>query len=149
MIPVRSLEISFCSRPGLRDRLVHGDMVPGRAATVEAHGAAIDKRLDIDLRRAMDMAAEVQISVFLCETDTGTALVQGGRDLLRIIADGGDDSHSRDDDASHVQLPSAAIGARASPKRMLFKRFSSGDKVAVLSPCRRIPGTVMLRPRPA
>jgi len=25
---------------------------------------------------------------------------------------------------------------------MLFKRFSSGDKVAVLSPCRRIPGTV-------
>jgi hypothetical protein len=36
--------------PGIEDRLVHGDMVPGRAAAVEAHGAAIEQRRRIEGR---------------------------------------------------------------------------------------------------
>ena len=45
--PVRSLEISFASRPAVADRLLHRDMVPGRAAAQKAHRAAVDHLLGL------------------------------------------------------------------------------------------------------
>ena len=42
MMPVRSFEMSPSFEPGVADRLLHGDVVPGRAAAEEAHGAAVD-----------------------------------------------------------------------------------------------------------
>ena len=45
MMPVRSCEISLVLEAGIADRLLHGDVVPGRAAAEETHGAAIDRLL--------------------------------------------------------------------------------------------------------
>jgi hypothetical protein len=42
MMPVRSLDDVAFLEAGVADRLIHGDVVPGRAAAVEAHGAAVD-----------------------------------------------------------------------------------------------------------
>ena len=65
MMPVRSLEMSLSSRPAVADRLLHRDMVPGRAAAEEAHGAAVDHLVGIERRRAVHLAAEAELGVFV------------------------------------------------------------------------------------
>ena len=49
MMPVRSLEMSLVLEARVADRLVHGHVVPGRAAAVEAHGAAVDQFLGVEV----------------------------------------------------------------------------------------------------
>ena len=84
------------------DGLIHGDVVPGGAAAVEAHGAAVDDLLGSERRRAVDLAAKAELGVLVGAHDARLRLPQRSDDFLRIVADGGDDSHSRDHDASHM-----------------------------------------------
>ena len=65
MMPVRSLEISLVFEAGVADRLLHGDVVPGGAAAEEAHGAAVDATCRIERRRAVHLAAEAELGVFV------------------------------------------------------------------------------------
>ena len=101
MMPVRSFEISLVLEAGIADRLVHGDVVPGRAAAVEAHGAAVDHLFRIEARGAVDLAAEAELLVIRSLADAGLRLAQRGENFLRVVADGRDDAHPGDDDAPH------------------------------------------------
>jgi hypothetical protein len=94
MIPVRSFA-------GVGDGLVHGHMVPGRAAAVEAHGAAVDHFLGAQGRRPVDLAAEAEAGVVLGPAHARLRLAQRRHNFLRVVADGRDDAHPGDDDAPH------------------------------------------------
>ena len=86
---------------GIADRLIHGDVVPGGAAAVETHGAAIDDALGIDRRGTGYLAAEAVRGLRLGASDPGTGLAQGVQNLPGIVADGRDDAHPADDDTPH------------------------------------------------
>ncbi len=91
-------------QPGIGDGLIHGDMVPGGAGGVKAHGAAVDDLFRIERRGAMDLAAEAEFGIFLGAHDSRSRRAQRGRDFLGIIADRGDNADAGDDDASHDVL---------------------------------------------
>ncbi|MCR6656458.1 MAG: hypothetical protein NVV63_11750 [Opitutus sp.] len=79
MMPVRGFWMSFSSSPEFGDRLLHGDVVPGRALAHEAGGAAVEHFERIELGRAMDLAAEIQIGIFLRKDDAGRGSAQSFR----------------------------------------------------------------------
>ena len=87
MMPVRSLEMSLSSSAGVADRLLHGDVVPGGAAAEEAHGAAVDRLGRIERRRAVHLAAEAELGVFVGLHDAGLGLAQARQHFLRVVAD--------------------------------------------------------------
>jgi hypothetical protein len=51
--------------PSVTDRLIHRDMIPGRAGAVKAHRAPIERFLRIERRRAVDLAAETEFRVLI------------------------------------------------------------------------------------
>ena len=104
MMPVRSLETSLSCKPGVADRLLHRDVVPGGAAAEEAHGAAVDGFGRIERGRAVDLAAEAERGVFVGARNAGLGLAQARQHLLGVVADGRDDAHSGDDNPSHRSL---------------------------------------------
>ena len=63
-------------------------MVPGRAAAEKAHGAAVDHFRRIERGRAVHLAAEAELGVFLGAHDAGLGLAQAGQNFLRVVADG-------------------------------------------------------------
>ena len=58
--PVRGLEMSFSSSPASAMRLLHRHPAIAGAIALEAAGAAVDHRVEIDLQAAMHLAAEAQ-----------------------------------------------------------------------------------------
>ena len=74
--------------PGIADRLLHGDMVPGGAAAEETHGAAVDRFFGIERGRAVHLAAEAELGVFVGAHDAGLRLAQARQHLLGVVADG-------------------------------------------------------------
>jgi hypothetical protein len=74
--------------PGVAHRLFHSDVVPRCAATKKAQGAAIDGLLGIERRRAVNLAAESELGVFLRSDDARLCLTQAGENLLGVVADG-------------------------------------------------------------
>ena len=73
---------------GIADRLLHGDVVPGGAAAEKPHGAAIDRLGRVECRRALDLAAETELGIFIRARDAGLGLAQARQDFLRVVADG-------------------------------------------------------------
>ena len=114
MMPVRSLEISARLEAGIADRLLHGDVVPGGAAAEEAHGAPIDGLARIERGRAVHLAAEAELGVFVGAHDAGVRLAQRGQHFLRVVADGRDDAHPGDDHPPHASplVPATSPGRR-------------------------------------
>jgi hypothetical protein len=116
MMPVRGLTMSLVSspesrlQPGIGDGLVHGDMVPGGAGGVEAHGAAVDELFGVERRRAVNLAAKAQLGVFFGPHDAGPRLAQRSRDFLDVVADRRDNADAGDDDAPHDFTPLRAGG---------------------------------------
>ena len=87
-MPVRAIGNVVFLDAGIADRLLHGDVVPGRALPEEAHGAAVDRARRIERRRAVHLAAEAVLGEFLGARDAGLGLAQAGQHFLRIVADG-------------------------------------------------------------
>ena len=104
MMPVRSLETSLSVEAGVADRLLHGDVIPGGAAAEEAHGAAVDGFARVERGRAVHLAAEAELGIFVGAHDAGFGLAQRRQHFLRVVADRRDDAHPGDDDPLHVCL---------------------------------------------
>ena len=88
MMPVRSLETSVWLKPGILDRLLHRDMIPGRAFAEEAHRAAVDHAGRIERRRTLHLRAEAKLGVFLGARDAGFRLVKARKHFLGVVSDG-------------------------------------------------------------
>ena len=117
---------------GILDRLIHGDVVPGGAAAVEAHGAAVDHGRRIELRRAVDAAAETEPGVVLGGGDAGLRLAQTRGHLLGGVPDGGDDAHAGDDNALHDLNLSPIVrpgGCRGCPPGLSAPQPTAGSAV--------------------
>src|SRR5918998_351557 len=69
-----------------------------------AQAAAIDALGRVEGGRAVDLGAEAELGLVVGERDAGLRLAERGEHLLRGVADGRDDAHPRDDDASHRAL---------------------------------------------
>src|SRR5690606_30297424 len=97
--------------PRILDRLIHRNMVPCGAAAMESHRPTIDQRFDVNVRRAMHLAAEADFGIFLCPDDSGTAFAQRRKHFLDIVPDGGHDPHSGYRYSSHANSfpPSGGI----------------------------------------
>ena len=72
---------------GVADRLLHGDVVPGRAAAEEAHGAAIDRLFRIEGGRAVHLAAKAELGIFVGAGNAGPGLAQARQNFLGVVAD--------------------------------------------------------------
>src|SRR5262249_14490488 len=89
---------------GVADRLLHRDMIPGSTAAEEPHGAAVDRLVGVQRRRARHLAAKPKLSVLLGAHYAGFGLAQARQNLLGIVPDRRDDAHPGDDDTSHGSL---------------------------------------------
>src|SRR5215813_14703564 len=67
---------------GVTDRLVHGDVVPGGAAAVEAHCAAVDRPCRVERGRAVHLAAEAELGVLVGARDPGLRFAQAREHFL-------------------------------------------------------------------
>ena len=88
--------------PGIADRLLHGDMVPGGAAAEKAHGAAVDRLAGIEGGRAVHLGAEAELGIFVGAHDARFRFAQRSQHFLRVVADGRDDAHPGDDHPPHL-----------------------------------------------
>jgi hypothetical protein len=98
------LHIGFLEA-GIGDRLLHSDPVPGGAIAHEAANPAIDRAVKIELRSAMDLAAESEARVVVGLHDAGFRLTQRGKHLLAVVADARNNTDAGDDHTPHLQLP--------------------------------------------
>jgi hypothetical protein len=71
---------------------------------VKTHGAAIDNGARIERGCAMNLTTETKLRVIVGEGDAALRLAKACQDFLRVVANGLDDSHPRDDDPSHFHL---------------------------------------------
>src|SRR3546814_384325 len=117
-------------QPGIGDRLLHGQVVVGRTVAHEAQQLAVDTLGEIELHGAVDVAAEAKLLVLLGEHDARPARLEGGGDLLLVVADAGDDTdpgdhHAPQCDLRHAVAPAVA-GLANRPTRMSLasKTFS-------------------------
>ena len=101
MMPVRSLETSFGSRPASRiawSMATWFQAVPppwkrmARRSTIAG---------GVERRRAIDLGTEAVLSELFGPRDAGSGFVQAGENFLRRIADRRHDAHAGDDDTSH------------------------------------------------
>ncbi len=108
--------------PGIADRLLHGDMVPGRAAAEEAHRATIDRLLRIESGRSVHLTAKAEFGILIGARNSRFGFTQARQHFLGIVADRRDDTHPGDDDSSHECLvriatravnPAAAVSLRS------------------------------------
>src|SRR4029077_16727257 len=90
-------------KPGVTNRLFHGDEAPADTSLHDAARLAWNHRLPFEVRSAVDLAAETEFGVFLRVDDARLGLAQSGQHFLAIVADRGHDTHPRDDHASHCQ----------------------------------------------
>jgi hypothetical protein len=86
---------------GIENRLIHRDVIPGGAAAVEAHGAAVEHGARVEIGGAVDATAEAEPGVVCSRRDAGLRLAKTGDHFLRGVADRRNDSHAGDDDAIH------------------------------------------------
>jgi hypothetical protein len=62
-------------------------MIPGGAATEEAHGAAVDRLGRIEPGCALHLAAKAELGIVLGAADAGFGLPQARQHFLRVVAD--------------------------------------------------------------
>src|SRR5207248_6840593 len=69
------------------DCLLHRRIIPCRTVAHEATHPAIDSRIEIERRRAMDLAAKAKARVVIGSDDAGFSFPQRGNDFLRVVSD--------------------------------------------------------------
>src|SRR5690606_12465641 len=96
---------------GIANGLIHGDMIPGGAAAMKAHGATVDHGFHVDVGSAVNLAAKPDLGIFLCPDDAGPALAKRGQDFLAVVADRGYDPHTgyRYSSHAHSSPPSGGL----------------------------------------
>jgi hypothetical protein len=100
-------------------------MVVGRAVTHKPPCAPIDLRVEVDLQRPVDMAAEAEFAVLFAELDARPTGPQRVQDFTLAIADGGDDAQAGDYHPSHGRFDQAVVGAFGnSPTRNFFASWT-------------------------
>src|SRR5690606_30672051 len=105
-------------QPGIGDRLLHGDVVPGCALAHEAGGATVEHSEGIELGLAMHTATEIQVSIVLHEDNAWLGFAKADQHFIEIVADRGYDPHARDDDAPHAHVLLAADAQSADPSNV-------------------------------
>jgi hypothetical protein len=93
-------------QPGIGDGLLHGDIVVGRAVAHEPALALVDQRVEVDRRRAMNLAAKAVLGIVGREGNARAPLAQRSRNLRRVGSDRRHDADAGDDDAAHGRTPS-------------------------------------------
>ena len=73
--------------PGIADRLLHGDVVPGRAAAEEAHGATIDSLVRIESGRSVHLTAKAELGIFIGARNSRFGFTQTRQHFLGVVAD--------------------------------------------------------------
>ena len=63
---------------GIRDRLLHGDIVPGGTVAHEAADPAVDGAVEVEMRFAMDLAAEAELGIIIGLDDSRLCFPQRG-----------------------------------------------------------------------
>jgi len=101
-------------------------VVPGGAATVETHGAAIDQALGIERRGALHLRPEADLGVFLGARDARSGLAQRGNDFLGVVADGGYDPHPGHDHSPHLGLDSRLVLIAGRNRYRMDRRLNAG-----------------------
>src|SRR5215468_10851566 len=91
-------------KPGILDRLLHGDVIPRGAVAEETHRAAVDHTGRIERGRALHLRTEAKLGIFLGTRDAGFGLVKARKHFLGVVSDGRDNAHPRDDNPPHVRL---------------------------------------------
>ncbi len=91
-------------KPGVLDRLLHGNMIPRSPLAEEAHRAPVDDIGRIEGRGALHLRTEAELGVFFRTGDTGFRLMKARKHLLGVVSDGRDDTHPRDDNPPHDRL---------------------------------------------
>src|SRR5262245_2379234 len=87
--------------PGIADRLLHGDVVPGGTSAHEAPHLAVEHLPPVELRRAVYLAAEAELGIVVRLDDARLRLAQRREHLLGTISDRGHDPHAGYDHAFH------------------------------------------------
>ncbi len=89
---------------GIGDRIAQRDVRERGGIAHEALLLAVDLRIEVDLGRAADLAAETELGVLRDVADARAAFAQRGRHGIRIVAQAGGDAQAGDDDAAHQKL---------------------------------------------
>jgi len=73
--------------PGIADRLLHGDVIPGRAAAEEAHGATVDRLFRVKGWRSVHLTAKAELGIFIGARNARLGLAQARQNFLGVVAD--------------------------------------------------------------
>ena len=113
-------------QPGILDRLLQGQVGIGRGVAHEALDLAVDvQRIHVQRHRAAHLAAHADFGVGRVEADARTTLAQMAGHAFQVIAEAGNQPHSGDHDAAHVQIPFQTVG-RAGSSCGRRRRMHSG-----------------------
>jgi hypothetical protein len=74
--------------PGVADRLLHGNVVPGRAAAEKAHGATVDRVFRVEGRRSVHLTAKTELGIFFGARNARLGFAQARQNFLGVVADG-------------------------------------------------------------
>src|SRR5262249_4379360 len=94
---------------------LHGDVVPGRAAAEEAHGATVDRLFRVEGGRPVHLTAKAELGIFIGARNARLGLAQARQNFLGVVADRWDDAHPGDDDPSHASLVRISMGRASAP----------------------------------
>src|SRR5690606_24477177 len=86
---------------GVGDGVAHGHVAVGGRVAHEALQLAVDQRVQVQVHRATDLAAQAALGGLGQVADAGTAPAQGGRDGVQVVAQAGGNAHAGDGDATH------------------------------------------------
>jgi hypothetical protein len=100
----------FGRQTGVGNRLIHRDVVPGRAAAVKRIVAAIHQAFNVHRRHAVHLATEAKIDIILGGIDARFGSTQAFEHLIGGVANGGHDAHPGDDDTPHGDLSNLERG---------------------------------------
>ena len=88
------------------DRVTHRHIAVGGRIAHEALELAVDHRLQVQLHRAADLAAQALLGVVGQEADAGAAVAQRRRYRVQVVAQARSDTHAGDGDAAvHLRNP--------------------------------------------
>ena len=73
---------------GILDRLLHGDVIPGRALAEETHRTAIDDIRRVQRWRTLYLGAETELGIFVRARNPGLRLVEARKHFLGVVSDG-------------------------------------------------------------
>src|SRR5690606_30661654 len=83
--------------------VAQGDVAVGRRVAHEALELAVDHRVQVQVHRTADLAAQAVLGGVGQVADAGAPFAQRGRDGVQVVAQAGGDAHAGNGDATHGQ----------------------------------------------